>query len=582
MTTFHRHYIVKTPQGFAARVMVPRHLRAFLQKSSLKTALPVRDPILAIARAQTFAARCREVFREAEQRMANEHERKGLAAGLAATEGGGDIRPWEVTLADGTRVKAEGKEDTEHALAFVRTQGEEHRKTLQAQAEYDRQAAELEHERKAPLQARLEAELAARTEEMRQFREDLARRDPNPAPVAPAPQGPTLRQAFRDYFTTWEAQMGRASVKKYKQAAALALVDFGADTRVDEITPQMAAKWLRDLQAPRQEITGRGKVRTRSRTPLTAKHFNTALRQIWIAEAKAWGVEGNPWDGQLKIKKTYKQTRRAEGRTAEKFDRDQLAKIFAPSNLERTRKVWTRWGLVLGLYTGARVGEIAQMYCRDIRDIDGTWCWQITDESAGQHLKTPACKRLLPIHPDLIALGLLDFVTARKAAGCERVWDVDLDRAAGIGATISQNVSYYLQEIIGLKTKKEASTLGEHGLRGTLVQHLQAYEMKAAGDGRPVVSADLRQAWQGRETRSNATEAEHYGRAYTVAEFQVVNQAIDWSAGVIDIPALRPLLAIQSQRNKRQDDPGTAYAQARRKQRAEEAKARRKSPNPPT
>lgn len=46
-----------------------------------------------------------------------------------------------------------------------------------------------------------------------------------------------------------------------------------------------------------------------------------------------------------------------------------------------------KWGVLIALYTGARLTEIAQLELGDIRQIDGVWCFDFNDEGEGKSLK---------------------------------------------------------------------------------------------------------------------------------------------------------------------------------------------------
>ncbi|OOG48285.1 hypothetical protein B0E52_02490 [Rhodanobacter sp. C06] len=69
---------------------------------------------------------------------------------------------------------------------------------------------------------------------------------------------------------------------------------------------------------------------------------------------------------------------------------------------------WRYWVPLICAYTGARLGEIAQLRCMDIRSVDGMWVFDITDDGEGQQLKTRTSRRVVPIHSELVRLGLLD------------------------------------------------------------------------------------------------------------------------------------------------------------------------------
>jgi integrase len=82
------------------------------------------------------------------------------------------------------------------------------------------------------------------------------------------------------------------------------------------------------------------------------------------------------------------------------------------------------WMPHVGLFTGARVNELCQLNPQvDIRqDEGGIWYLDITDESEGhkkvdKSVKTGGSKRTVPIHPQLIKLGFLQYVEHAKQQG---------------------------------------------------------------------------------------------------------------------------------------------------------------------
>ena len=74
------------------------------------------------------------------------------------------------------------------------------------------------------------------------------------------------------------------------------------------------------------------------------------------------------------------------------------------------------WLPVLALFTGARLGELAQLGTDDIRLFHGHWAAHITREG-GKSTKTKGSQRVVPVHPDLTRLGFIDFVERRKGDG---------------------------------------------------------------------------------------------------------------------------------------------------------------------
>lgn len=67
------------------------------------------------------------------------------------------------------------------------------------------------------------------------------------------------------------------------------------------------------------------------------------------------------------------------------------------------------WIPLIGLYTGARLNEIGQLLRDDIRQSGDVWYFHISNEARDSSVKTNSSKRDVPIHPELIRLGFLEY-----------------------------------------------------------------------------------------------------------------------------------------------------------------------------
>ncbi|MFH3480250.1 DUF6538 domain-containing protein [Xanthobacter variabilis] len=77
----------------------------------------------------------------------------------------------------------------------------------------------------------------------------------------------------------------------------------------------------------------------------------------------------------------------------------------APEMLAARR--WVPW---LCAYSGARVSEITQLRGQDFQEVNGVWVLRISPEAGAVKTDKP---RMVPVHPDLIRQGLLEFVKER-------------------------------------------------------------------------------------------------------------------------------------------------------------------------
>ena len=67
------------------------------------------------------------------------------------------------------------------------------------------------------------------------------------------------------------------------------------------------------------------------------------------------------------------------------------------------------WIPLIGLYTGARMEEIGQLTRDDIRQNGDVWYFHISNESEESSVKNKGSNRDVPIHPELIRLGFIEY-----------------------------------------------------------------------------------------------------------------------------------------------------------------------------
>ncbi|MDK9425245.1 site-specific integrase [Vibrio parahaemolyticus] len=93
------------------------------------------------------------------------------------------------------------------------------------------------------------------------------------------------------------------------------------------------------------------------------------------------------------------------------------------------------WLPLLGLFTGARLNELCQLYRQDIYKKDGIWVIKVDDKLEGQRLKNNTSRRLIPIHKKLLELGFIEYVNSVQH---ERVFPALKEERDGFGAAASK------------------------------------------------------------------------------------------------------------------------------------------------
>jgi integrase len=131
------------------------------------------------------------------------------------------------------------------------------------------------------------------------------------------------------------------------------------------------------------------------------------------------------------------------------FDDDDLLNVFKSlKNIERETDYWV---IVLGLYTGARLEEIGQLHCVDVKTQSGITFLSITDVSDDEehglrkHLKTESSRRRVPIHDDVLRLGFMEFVERQRQAGSVQLFPDLLPNTRGkLTSALSKRLNRFI------------------------------------------------------------------------------------------------------------------------------------------
>ncbi|WP_157117944.1 DUF3258 domain-containing protein [Oceanicoccus sagamiensis] len=94
------------------------------------------------------------------------------------------------------------------------------------------------------------------------------------------------------------------------------------------------------------------------------------------------------------------------------FNDSDIRKLLAV--LSNQKKEWHKWVLLLGIYTGARRGELIKLCSRDVKrdEVTGRYYIMITDEYGS--VKTEGSIRQVPMHSELLRAGFINFSSSRS------------------------------------------------------------------------------------------------------------------------------------------------------------------------
>ena len=219
-----------------------------------------------------------------------------------------------------------------------------------------------------------------------------------------------------------------------------------------------------------------------------------------------WGVRQgllitNPFSGmKFSVKK--------QPHTRQPFTADELRKIFKPetylkwtihfSHPYRKNRVSNQlpyyWIFLLGIFSGMRTNEMCQLRLIDIKKQNNIWFIFIED-SEETKVKTENAIRKVPLHPQLIDLGFVDYVTTQKKSKRGRLfWELTEDRD-GFASHVSRHYNQRFLPAVGVWKKytkvlyctrhtfinKLYSEKVDENVIKTLVGHEKEFTMKHYG-----------------------------------------------------------------------------------------------------
>ena len=218
--------------------------------------------------------------------------------------------------------------------------------------------------------------------------------------------------------------------------------------------------------------------------------------------------QDNPAAGQVSYTKRERSFRKKLG--FEPFTAEEIQKITSNLDRKKPQKYWPVW---IGNYTGARVNEVAQLRLADFITVEGLPCFVITDEGAEQKLKNQDSKRIIPIHPKLIELGLLAYVEELRAKGESKLFPKLNNAINGYGNAVTKAFSRYLDE---LEIKPTTGMKGFHSFRKTIIHKMQSAK----------IPPDIRAQYMGHDLDDEHYQA--YSRKYTPKELaEMIFPALD-------------------------------------------------------
>jgi integrase len=321
---------------------------------------------------------------------------------------------------------------------------------------------------------------------------------------APAGErGGTLREAFEGWKKERERPEG--TVHEYSRAIDM-FVQMHGDLPLLDIKRSHVLRFREALQLVPTMQHRKGTLRTASLAELSdygRQHpsipkvsAGTVNKQLGAVQAIAgWGYRNGLVPDDAQWPDPFKDVRLEEEQsTRAPFDRQDLQTIFndslftkheLPEGAGEEAGVWLP---LLALFAGARQAEVAGLRVSDIRtdaETSAPLIHIVADRKAGRRLKTKPSERVVPVHPQLLKLGFLDYVAQRHSDG-ERAWlfpAVAPDQRGALRAW-SKWWGRYLRVHVGITDTDKVFHSFRHGFQDALRRATPDEELRDALAGR--------------------------------------------------------------------------------------------------
>ncbi|WP_146044485.1 tyrosine-type recombinase/integrase [Burkholderia pseudomallei] len=276
-------------------------------------------------------------------------------------------------------------------------------------------------------------------------------------PPQPEVGGMTLEEAIKRYATRQGPKLAAKTLYEYGNYHRIFLEWLNARHKtknipIRDVNRQDVSIFIDDLLA--QGI---------SHHTIQQKYLAAISGLFALAQAEGSFPEGSTFPSRGHKLLTKREAKKTQGKRSYKPFTDQdLKDIFNPKTYLAQRNPTDYWLPLLALFTGGRISELCQLLTHDVRKIGEIWAIAITDEDESQRLKTPAAKRTIPLHPQLIKLGFLDFVDDMASFGGMLFPYLTANKFSNFSETPSERWGSYL-DTIGISDRKKVF----HSFRST-------------------------------------------------------------------------------------------------------------------
>ncbi|WP_344765541.1 site-specific integrase [Actimicrobium antarcticum] len=373
------------------------------------------------------------------------------------------------------------------------------------------------------------------------------------ASTAPPLRPTTLREGFDQYLKS-KKKIVQSTKDAYTESFELFAELIGGDHRLaHEIRPVEIKEFNDALAFIPLHARKRGiklgttqailkhppKLEDKKGNPIDAISGNSA--NLCVANIKSFFdclIKSGRRDGDNPFENLPKHSDGHNVGGADGFDEHELRAIFNSTTFMLAKRPSQFWGLLLALYTGARLNEIASLDLIDFVEEKGIRCIAIRhipraaphtiehqrNPRSAKRTKNLESRRLVPLHPDLYEIGIETYIEDLQELGATRFFPTfPLDAKGKRERRLSHDGNEYLK-LVGIHVERNKVM---HSFRDTVCEMLSVDDMDD-------VRADQ---WTGHKNQS--IKGRHYRRSKAAVDLQAKEGFSALNFPFIDIEKLQ-------------------------------------------
>jgi len=263
----------------------------------------------------------------------------------------------------------------------------------------------------------------------------------------PKPPGPLFSELSKPFLArqvqtkAWENQTAHQAGKSFDL-----FTEINGDLPIETYTREHAARFKEVIQrlpanygkaaayrgltlnAIIEAVSGTAAVKSAALTQKTVKRHFSALSTLWGALI----TEGKRTENIFTGFKFGNSKRANEQR--DMWTEDELQALFSTPAWRGCKSAWNRsapglllirddkfWIPLIAVFSGLRQEEICQLQIEDVRQEGAIWYFDINNRPPRQ-LKNRSAVRRVPIHDELIRIGLLAYIQKMRKAGEKQIF----------------------------------------------------------------------------------------------------------------------------------------------------------------